>query len=245
MSGHSKWSQIKRQKQAGDVARGLAFSKLANQISGAVKAGGKDPLSNMRLRLVLSAAKTASMPKESIERAIKRGAGELAGQNEISEVTYEAFGPGGVAFLIQATTDNKNRTSSDIRATLLKHGGKLSESGGVRHLFEPKGLIDVEGKGEEIFEGIVDAGAQDVEETSAGYLIYTEPTATTAVAEALAASGINIKEAKISFEPKTSIFIPTERASEVLKLLEALDSLEDVTEVYSNFDVPEQVLSSV
>jgi YebC/PmpR family DNA-binding regulatory protein len=245
MSGHSKWSQIKRQKQAGDVARGRLFSKLANQIAGAVKSGGKDPGSNMRLRLVLEAAKTASMPKESIERAIKRGAGELVGESQIEEVTYEAFGPEGVAFLIQATTDNKNRTSSDIRTTLLKYGGKLSESGGVRHLFEPKGLIDISGKSDEIFEKIVNSGAKDVEETSAGYLIYAEASATTAVAEALAASGINVKEAKISFEPKMSISIPTERASEVLKLLEALDSLEDVTEVYSNFDVPEQVLSSV
>lgn len=245
MSGHSKWSQIKRQKQAGDVARGRLFSKLANQIAGAVKAGGKDPSTNLRLRLVLEAAKSANMPKESVDRAIKRGAGELAGASAIEEVTYEAFGPQGVAFLIQATTDNKNRTSSEVRATLAKHGGKLSESGSVRHLFLPKGLIDVEGKGNEIFEKIVEAGAEDVEETSAGYLLYTDPTRVTAVAGALAAAGVAVTEAKISYEPKTSVSLPSDRAAEVIKLLEALDNLEDVTEVYANFDAPEQVLAQV
>ena len=240
MSGHSKWSQIKRQKQAGDVARGRIFSKLANTISAAVKAGGKDPASNVRLRLALEQAKSANMPGESVERAVKRGAGELPGA-QIEEVTYEAYGPGGVAILIEATTDNKNRTTADLRAVLTRHEGKLAGSGAVAYLFAKRGVITSPRAGNEIVEAAIDAGAQDFDQSSAGAIIYCDSHAVESIKSALANKGIPIGEAKISWEPKSTVPLDANTAKRVLALMDALEELDDISGVSSNFDIPEEV----
>lgn len=244
MSGHSKWSQIKRQKQAGDLARGKLFSKLSNTISAAVKAGGKDPAANMRLRLALDQAKNANMPSDSVERAIKRGAGELAGA-QIEEIIYEAYGPGGTAIIIEATTDNKNRTTADVRATLSKHGGKLAENGTVTYLFEKRGVISTPETDDTIVEAAIEAGATDFEQSKTGTVIYCDQRHVEEVKKALQERGAAITEAKISWEPKSVVPLDAEGAKRVLNLMEAVEDLEDVANVASNFDIPEEVAQQV
>ena len=241
MSGHSKWSQIKRQKQAGDVARGKLFSKLSNTVAAAVKSGGKDPVTNVRLRLVLEQAKSANMPREGVDRAIKRGAGELPG-SLIEEVMYEAYGPGGVAILIETTTDNKNRTTSDLRSTLTKHGGKLAESGAVSYLFTKRGVLSSSQGGSEIVESAIDAGAEDFEQGKSGTIIYCDPHSVETLRAALTEKNYAITEAKISWEPKAAIPLDVVAAKKVLALMEAIEDLDDVSSVASNFDIPEEVV---
>lgn len=244
MSGHSKWSQIKRQKQAGDVARGKLFSKLSNTIALAVKSGGKDPATNVRLRLVLEQAKGANMPSDSVERAIKRGAGELPG-SAIEEVMYEAYGPGGAAIVIEAMTDNKNRTTSDLRSILTKHGGKLAESGAVSYLFTKRGVLLSPQQGNEIVEAAIDAGAEDFEQEESGTIIYCNPHKVEALRTALAEKNFAITEAKISWEPKSTVPLDQDSAKKVLALMETIEELDDVTSAASNFDIPEEVVKQV
>lgn len=242
MSGHSKWAQIKRQKQAGDVARGRLFSKLSNTISAAVKASGKDPASNIRLRLALEQAKSANMPSESIARAVKRGAGELPGA-QIEEVTYEAYGPGGVAILIEATTDNKNRTTADLRSTLTKFGGKMAETGGVSYLFVKRSVVSSPKTGNEIVEAAIDAGAADFEQDESGTILYGDPHAVESLKTALEEKGFTVSEAKISWEPKSAIPLHAETAKKVLALMDGLEEIDDVSSVSANFDIPEEIVA--
>lgn len=244
MSGHSKWSQIKRQKLAGDQARGRLFSKLSNTISAAVKKGGKDPETNIHLRLALEQAKAANMPRESIERAIKRGAGELPGA-QIEEVTYEAYGPGGIAILIEATTDNKNRTTSELRARLARHEGKLAESGAVSYLFEKRGVISSPDTSSGIVEAAIDAGAQDFDQSEAGTLIFCDPKSVEQIKSVLVGKNFTISEAKISSEPKSVVPLDAETAQKVLALMDEIEELDDVSNVASNFDISEEVVKQV
>jgi len=244
MSGHSKWAQIKRQKQAGDVARGRLFSKLSNTIAAAVKSGGKDPGTNVRLRLALEQAKEANMPAESIDRAIKRGAGEIPGAS-IEEATYEAYGPGGVAILIETTTDNKNRTTSELRSTLAKLGGKLAGVGAVSYLFAKRGVVSSSQTGNEIVEAAIDAGAADFEQDTNGTVIFCDPRQIESLKSALEAKRFPVTEAKISWEPKTSVPLDHPTAKSVLALMDALEEISDVSSVSSNFDIPEEVVSEV
>jgi YebC/PmpR family DNA-binding regulatory protein len=241
MSGHSKWSQIKRQKQAGDIARGKLFSKLSNTIAAAVKAGGKEPAANVRLRLALDQAKQANMPSESVERAIKRGAGELPG-TQIEEVTYEAYGPGGVAIFIEATTDNKNRTTADLRALLNRYDGKMAGSGTVSYLFEKRGVISSPDKSSDVVEAAIDAGAEDFEQSEAGTIIFCDPKSVEQIKSVLTGKGFAVTEAKISFEPKSVVPLDQETAKKILALMEAIEELDDVLSVASNFDIPEEVV---
>ncbi len=244
MSGHSKWSQIKRQKQAGDVARGRLFSKLSNTITAAVKAGGKDPATNIRLRLSLEQAKDANMPGEGVERAIKRGAGELPGAL-IEEIVYEAYGPGGAAILIETTTDNKNRTTADLRSTLTKYGGKLAESGAVSYLFIKRGVLLSPQNSSEVVEAAIDAGAVDFEQGKSGTIILCDPHGVEPLRIKLTGKNFIITEAKISWEPKTTVPLDPESAKKTLALMEAIEGLDDVSSVASNFDIPEEVVREV
>lgn len=246
MSGHSKWSQIKRQKQAGDLKRGRIFSKLGNQISIAAK-GDADPASNVQLRLIIDQARSFNMPKENIDRAIKRGSGQLPGV-EISSFQYDIFGPGGTTFIIEGATDNKNRSLSEIKNILSRHGGKMGQTGSVSYLFKNVGLIITEaGQNKEETElKVMDSGAEDYEEANNEFLIYTDPRGLEIVKKNLEGEGIKIKGAKLSWEPRTTIRITDlETAKKILKFSEELEDYEDVTAVYSNFDIAEEVLKDI
>lgn len=244
MSGHSKWSQIKRQKGAADVKRGQLFSKLTLPIILTAKNGG-DPESNFSLKMAIERARSANMPKENIERAIKRGTGE-AGGTQIEEVQYEAIGPGGISIIIEAATDNKNRTAGSIKNVLTKFGGKLTGAGAATYLFARMGKLIVETQGvdkEEIEMAVLESGAEDFEEVADEIAVYTLPRELEQVKKALESSGVKSREAVLSWEPKTTVKISDRGASQkILELMDALDDLEDVSAVYSNFDISEELI---
>lgn len=241
MSGHSKWSQIKRQKGAADSKRGVAFGKLANAIILAARSGG-DPSTNFSLKMAVEKARTANMPKENIERAIKRGTGEISGA-KIEEILYEAIGPEGTGIIISAVTDNRNRTNSEIKNILGKFGGKLASSGAISYQFNRMGklLIDLAGQDRENLEmNVIDAGAQDFEEQGDVLAVYTKPNELEIVKRALEELNINIKEAALTWEPKSLTTISNQSKTEkILGLMEAIDNLADVTGAFSNFDIEE------
>ncbi|MCL5407213.1 MAG: YebC/PmpR family DNA-binding transcriptional regulator [Patescibacteria group bacterium] len=243
MSGHSKWSQIKRQKGAADVKRGVAFSKLTNAIIIAARSGG-DPNSNFSLKMMIEKARAANMPKENIERAIKRGTGEISGA-QVEEVLYEAIGPGGIGIIISAATDNRNRTNSEIKNVLTKAGAKLASLGAITYQFERMGkfLIDLDppagGQNHEYLElKVIDAGAQDLEEIDSVLTVYTAPRGLENVKRSLEQDGVVIREPSLTWEPKNLIQISDKtEAQKILNLMEALDNLDDVTAVFANFDI--------
>lgn len=247
MSGHSKWSQIKRQKGAADVKRGAAFSKLTNAIIVAARSGG-DPSSNFSLKMTIEKARAANMPKENIERAIKRGTGEIAGA-QVEEVLYEALGPGGVGIIIEAATDNRNRTNSEIKNVLGKAGGKLASSGAITYQFERMGklLIDLKDQNHEDLElKVIDAGAKDLEEIDNNLLVYTAPRELEKVKHALEQEGMVILEASLTWETKNLITISDDTvAQKILNLMEALDSLDDVTAIFANFNLSTSLEASI
>jgi len=234
MSGHSKWATTKRQKAVTDAKRSNLFTKLANNISVAARSGG-DPEMNYSLRLAVEKAKQANMPKDNIERAIKRGTGELGGA-QIEEVTYEIYGPSGTAILASALTDNKNRTSAEVKAVLNKLGGKLGSSGSVAYLFQKKGVITVgsDNKEDELENVIIDSGADDYAQTEEGYVIYTKPENIREVADFLIEQQVEVISREITLEPKETLDLDEEQSQKVLRLLEKLDDLDDITEVNSN-----------
>jgi YebC/PmpR family DNA-binding regulatory protein len=245
MSGHSKWSTIKRKKSAEDAKRGKMFTRLARDITLAARNGG-DPNANPALRLAIEKAKAANMPKENIERAIKRGTGELEG-GAPEEVMYEGYAPHGVALLIKCLTDNRNRTLAEVRRVLNRGGGSLAEAGAVTWMFESKGLITIERGGrdpDDLFMMAVDAGAEDVDVSSEIVEVYTEPSDLRIVAEALQKRGIKIEEAELSMVPKTLVSLDEKETLQVLHLIEQLEELEDVQQIYSNLDVPEEILAT-
>jgi YebC/PmpR family DNA-binding regulatory protein len=244
MAGHSKWAQIKRKKAKTDIARGKIFTRLIREVTVAAREGGGDPDGNARLRLAIQTAKDNNMPQDNITRAIKKGTGELAGVN-FEEITYEGYGPKGVALLIEALTDNKNRTTSEVRHVLAKHNGNLGENGCVAWLFETKGVIWVnkdQVEEEVILEAAIEAGADDVKEEEDSYQILTSYTTFEEVSNALKKLKIPYQNAEIQKIPKTFVKVEDDSAQQVLKIMELLEELDDVQRVSANFDIPDEIL---
>lgn len=238
MSGHSKWSQIKRQKGTADQKRGALFSKLTNAVILAARYGG-DPNTNFALKMAIEKAKVENMPKENIERAIKRGTGELGG-TQISESLYEAIGPNNIGIIIEVATDNKNRTTAEIKSILNKFGVKLASSGAVTYQFQKMGRLVVETeeqKREELELAIIDAGAEDFQEQDNSLVIYTKLNELANIKKYLEGQNITIKEVGLSWEPKNLIAINQEQLTKITTLLEMLENLDQVTAVYANFDL--------
>ena len=246
MSGHSKWTQIKRKKSATDEKRGRMFSKLLRAIEVAAREGGPSVEGNMTLASAVQKARDYSVPMDNIERAIKRAAGETGGA-QYQEVTYEGYGPGGVAILVEAVTDNRNRTGQDVRHTFSRMGGTLGDPGSVAWIFNRRGLIVVEKElapeEDRVLEVILEAGAEDLRDSGAHWEIVTPPDALVAVRKALEESGVQFVSAELTMLPSTEVPLDRDKAESVLRLVEALEDLEDVQNVYSNFDIPEQVLA--
>lgn len=242
MSGHSKWSTIKHKKAKADAARGKLYTKLIRELVVATREGGKDVDGNSRLRAAILTARTANMPNDTVERAIKRGSGELEGAH-YEEVTYEGFGPGGVAFFIEATTDNRNRTVAEIRNLFGKRGGNLGTDGSVAWMFERKGLIRIE-KGDIDFDGLfeaaLDAGAADVDADDAHFSVYTDFTDLHGVARKLEEAGFEIAESKPVRISTTDVAVEGDVAERTLAIMELLEELDDVSEVFTNADISEE-----
>ncbi len=249
MSGHNKWSTIKRKKGAADAKRGQLFTRLAREIAIASREGGSDIEANFKLRLAVDRARRESMPKENIERAIKRGTGEIEGAT-YEEITYEGFGPAGVAILVETLTDNRNRTSADMRSLFSRNGGNMGEAGSVGWMFERRGVLSVTGKNldeEKLMEVAIEGGADDlVQDGEDGYTVYCDPSALSEVKEALKSKGYAVGGTELSMVPKTSVEIAKkEDAARVLRLVEILEDHDDVQNVYGNFDIPDKVMEAI
>jgi YebC/PmpR family DNA-binding regulatory protein len=247
MSGHSKWSSIKHKKGAADAKRGKLFTKLARAITVAARDGGGDPDGNPTLGTAVQKARDASMPKDNIQRAIDRGTGAGADSAAIEHIVYEGYGPAGVAVLVEALTDNRNRAGAEIRFAFTKYGGSLGEPGSVAWIFEKKGAIVVDGEryGEDDLIVAIDAGAEDVREDGDQLRVICEPGDLAAVRDALEGAGVEVVSAGIAMEPKTTVELRGHDAERLLKLLDALDEQDDVDEVFANFDIPEDVLEKL
>ena len=249
MSGHSKWSKVKRSKGALDVKRGALFSKLAKEITIAAKLGGRDPAGNVRLRSAILSARGQSMPNDNIERAIKRGTGEGAEATHYDEIVYEGYAPGGVAVIVDAATDNKNRTAADLRRIFLKNNGNLGTSGSVSYMFHKKGRITVPREAmpeERVFELALEAGAEELTTEEEQYLITTSHDQLYAVAEALKDAGVTTSGQKFTFIPDTTVPVVDEAtALQVLRLCESLEDDDDVQNVYSNLDISDELLAKL
>jgi YebC/PmpR family DNA-binding regulatory protein len=244
MSGHSKWSQIKHKKAKTDGVRARVFTKLIREITIASRQGGMDPDGNPRLRLAIQTAKEANMPADNITRAIKKGAGELEGQM-LDEWSFEGYGPAGVALIIDVVSDNRNRTTSEVRHALTKHGGSLGENGCVAWNFETKGVITVDRKRfdeDTLMSAALEAGAADVSDEGEVWDVYTDPTELSTVSEALKKSGIATQSAEVQKVPKTFVKVLGDDARKVIRLVEALEELDDVQRVSANFDIPDEIL---
>jgi YebC/PmpR family DNA-binding regulatory protein len=247
VSGHSKWAQIKRAKGANDVKRGQLFTKFGREISvSAREGGGPDPAGNARLRMAIDRAREANMPMDTIQRAIQRGVGGGEGASLV-EVVYEAYGAGGAALLIEATTDNRNRTVAEIRATLTRGGGALGESGSVAWNFESHGVIYVQARDgqdpEELSLKAIDAGAADFSVDGTEVEILTDPTQVDEVRRALEAAGAAVASAEVAMVPKTQLELPDDQTAAVMRLVERLEDLDDVTRVYTNVHISDEVLA--
>jgi YebC/PmpR family DNA-binding regulatory protein len=247
MSGHSKWHSIKHKKGAADAKRGKLFSKLARAVTVAARDGGGDPTGNPTLATAIQKAKDASMPKDKIQKAIDVGTGAGSDSAAIERIVYEGYGPAGVAVMVEALTDNRNRASAEIRHAFTKHGGSLGEPGSVAWIFEKKGAIVVDGGryGEDDLIGAIDAGAEDVREDGDRLRVLCDPSDLSAVREALETSGVEIESAGLATEPKSTVELKGHDAERLFKLLEALDEQDDVDEVFANFDIPEDVLEKL
>jgi YebC/PmpR family DNA-binding regulatory protein len=243
MSGHSKWSTIKRQKGAKDAARGAIFTKLGNAIAIAARAG-LDPETNFSLRLAIDRAKAANMPSANIQRSIDRSKDKDAAQ--LQEILYEGYGPGGVAIMVECATDNLNRTYPDVKVAFAKHGGNIAEKGAVAFQFDRKGVVRIKGSGDDVLMQALEAGAEDVQEEGAESVIYTDPRKLAKVREALSSAGLDIIEAELTFVPNTTIEVtdPT-TAGKIIRLMDALEALDDVTTTHVNFDIPEELAASL
>ena len=244
MAGHSKWSSIKHQKGAKDAKRGALFTKLARAIQVAAKEGGGDPEGNAALANAIQKAKDASMPKDNIERAIAKGTGADSDAEAFEAVVYEGYGPGGVAFLVEALTDNRNRTGSEVRHIFSKHGGSLGEPGSVAWQFEKKGivLVDAERYSEDDLMAAIDAGAEDVTQDETVWEVVAAPGDLQAVREALEAEGVELQNAELTMRPTTQVELDEAGAGKVLRLIEALDDQDDVNAVHANFEADADVL---
>jgi YebC/PmpR family DNA-binding regulatory protein len=247
MSGHSKWSSIKHKKGAADAKRGKLFTKLARAITVAARDGGGDPEGNPALATAVQKARDASMPKDNIQRAIDRGTGAGSDGAVIERIVYEGYGPNGIAVLVEALTDNRNRASAEIRFAFSSHGGSLGEPGSVAWIFEKKGaiVVDAERYSEDDLIAAIDAGAEDVREEGDQLRVICDPGDLSAVRGALDEAGVEVESATIVTEPKNTVEVKGHDAERLLKLLDALDEQDDVDEVFANFDIPEDVLEKL
>ncbi len=249
MSGHSKWSSIKHKKGAADAKRGQLFSKLSRAIIVAAKEGGPDPMGNLALQNAIEKARSYSMPKDNIERAIAKGSGADAEAASFETVVYEGYGPEGVAVLVEALTDNRNRTASEVRHAFTKHGGNLGTTGAVAWQFERRGVVIVSAGDVDEDEFVMvaaEAGAEDVELDGTSFVVTSVPESMSAVREALQGDGFSIESVELAMVPKTTVAISDEStARRIMNLVEGLEDTEDVQDVYANFDIPEAILESV
>jgi YebC/PmpR family DNA-binding regulatory protein len=244
MSGHSKWAQIKRKKGEKDAKRGQLFTKLIREITVAAREGGGDPAGNARLRLAVQTAKENNMPQDNIARAIKKGTGELEGVR-YEEISYEGYAPGGVAMMIDSLTDNKNRTTAEVRHVLHKHGGNLGEAGCVSWIFDKKGVVFVPKSScdeEKLLGVVLEAGAEDVRDEGDGFEVFSAAADLESVRQAMESAKIKYESAEIQRIPKTVVKLDGEDAKKIVKLMEGLEDLDDVQSVSANFDVPPELL---
>jgi YebC/PmpR family DNA-binding regulatory protein len=247
MSGHSKWHSIKHKKAAVDAKRGKAFSRVIKEITIAARLGGGDPSANSRLRTAIQNAKSINMPQDNITRAIKKGTGELPGVN-YEEVTYEGYGPGGVAIMLEVLTDNKNRAVADIRHIFSKHNGNLGETGCVAWMFNKKGLIILPSEGvneDRLMEVALEAGADDINQEGDTYEVTTDPDSMETVKEAIEKAGMSISEASVTMIPQSTIKLDRKHAAQMLKMMDTLEDHDDVQNVYANFDIDEEIMNSM
>ena len=249
MSGHSKWSSIKHKKGAADAKRGKLFSKLTRAIIVAAKEGGPDPAANLALQNAIEKAKSYSMPKDNIDRAIAKGSGADADADAFETIVYEGYGPEGVAVIVEALTDNRNRTAADVRHMFSKHGGNLGATGAVAWQFDRRGVVVVPADGvdeEELLLAAADGGADDIERDGDVFQVTSAPESLSAVREAIEASGFAVDSAELQLVPKTTVSVDDEaKARQVMRLIDALEDNDDVQDVYANFDIPERVLEAV
>ncbi len=249
MSGHSKWSSIKHKKGAADAKRGKLFSKLSRGIIVAAKEGGRDPSNNLALQNAIEKARSYSMPKDNIDRAIAKGSGADADADAFETIVYEGYGPEGVAVIVEALTDNRNRTAADVRHLFAKHGGNLGATGAVAWQFDRRGVVVVPADGideEELLLVAADGGADDVEQDGTVFTVTSPPEELSAVRQAIEAAGMAIDSAELQLVPKTTVSVEDEsKARQVMRLIDALEDNDDVQDVYANFDIPERVLEAV
>jgi len=249
VSGHSKWSSIKHKKGAADAKRGKLFSKLSRAIIVAAKEGGGDPANNLALQNAIEKAKSYSMPKDNIDRAIAKGSGADADADAFETIVYEGYGPEGVAVIVEALTDNRNRTAADVRHMFSKHGGNLGATGAVAWQFDRRGVVVVPADGvdeEELLLAAADGGADDIERDGDVFQVTSAPESLSAVREAIEASGFAVDSAELQLVPKTTVSVDDEaKARQVMRLIDALEDNDDVQDVYANFDIPERVLEAV
>jgi YebC/PmpR family DNA-binding regulatory protein len=249
VSGHSKWSSIKHRKGAADSKRGQLFSKLSRAIIVAAKEGGPDPAANLALQNAIEKARSYSMPKENIERAIAKGSGADADASSFETVVYEGYGPEGVAVLVEAVTDNRNRTASEVRHAFTKYGGNLGTTGAVAWQFERRGVVVVPADGadeDSLVMAAADAGADDVERDGSSFVVTSAPEALSSVRQALEEAGLTVESVELAMVPKTTVAVSDESmARRIVGLVEGLEDTEDVQDVYANFDIPEAVLEAV
>jgi YebC/PmpR family DNA-binding regulatory protein len=249
MSGHSKWSSIKHKKGAADAKRGKLFSKLSRAIIVAAKEGGADPAANLALQNAIEKARSVSMPKDNIERAIARGSGADADAAAFEQIVYEGYGPGGVAVLVDALTDNRNRTASDVRHAFDKHDGNLGTTGAVAWLFERRGVVLVSAEGadeDELTLAAAEGGADDVSLDGSTYEVVCDPDGLATVRDAITAAGFTVESAELTMVPRTTVAVEDESAAKkILRLMDTLEENDDVQDVFSNFDIPERVLEAV
>ncbi len=247
MAGHSKWANIKHRKGAADARRGKIFTKLTKEIIVAARMGGGDPNANPRLRKAINAAKAENMPKDKIERAIKKGTGELEGVN-YEESTYEGYGPGGAAILVESLTDNKNRAVAEIRHIFSKHGGSLGENGSVAWMFDKKGYLVIEKKAvdeDTLMETALEAGAEDVREDGDNFEVITAPEDFEAVREAIEKASIPNITAEVTMLPQNTTTLTGNQAEKMIKLMDALEDCDDVQKVYTNADIPDEIMAQI
>jgi len=244
VAGHSKWANIKHRKGRQDAKRGKLFAKLIRAIEVAARSGGGDPAANPTLNQAIQKARDASVPKDNIDRAIARGTGEVEGVT-YDEIWYEGYAPGGVAVYVQVLTDNRNRAASDVRSTFTRGGGSLGEPGSVSYLFETKGSILARGDEDAVMEAALEGGAEDVDGSDGLWEITTDPADLQAVRAALEGAGVEIESADITQMPVTTVELDASKAQQVLRLVDALEDLDDVQSVYANFDIPDEILAQV
>jgi YebC/PmpR family DNA-binding regulatory protein len=249
MSGHSKWATIKRKKSANDAKRSNMFAKLLRAVEVAAKEGGGDPTANMTLASAVEKAKASSVPSDNIDRAIKRGSGADADGARYEEISYEGYAPGGIALFIETLTDNRNRTAQDVRAAFTRNGGNLGETGSTGWMFTRNGVIVVEKSAapddERLLELVLEAGAEDLNDSESSWEIVTDPSALAAVRDALRAADVEVFSAELTMLPQSTIPVDGGEARRVLQLIDALEDLDDVQNVYANFDIPEEVMASL